>query len=53
MAKSKFEYVRLYETDDTLLPGTYMVLRIDGRSFHRFVMVCVLADASSFFLSSS
>jgi tRNA(His) guanylyltransferase len=38
MAKSRFEYVRTFEpaTDGgRLLPETYAVVRIDGRSFHR------------------
>ncbi|KAL8212140.1 UNVERIFIED_CONTAM: tRNA-histidine guanylyltransferase 1-like [Gekko kuhli] len=36
MAKSKFEYVRDFETDDTCLPNCWVVVRLDGRSFHRF-----------------
>lgn len=36
MANSKFEYVRLYEQDDKLLPRTHIVIRIDGRGFHQF-----------------
>ncbi|SAL98334.1 hypothetical protein [Absidia glauca] len=36
MANSKFEYVRHFEQNDTLLPNTYIVIRIDGRGFHRF-----------------
>ncbi|KAJ7190751.1 Thg1 C terminal domain-containing protein [Mycena pura] len=36
MAGSKFAYVRKFELPDTLLPGTFMVLRLDGHSFHRF-----------------
>ncbi|ODV92327.1 hypothetical protein CANCADRAFT_85001 [Tortispora caseinolytica NRRL Y-17796] len=35
MANSRFEYVKSYERDDSLLPGTYIVVRIDGRGFHR------------------
>jgi tRNA(His) guanylyltransferase len=35
MANSKFEYVRHFEQNDTLLPNTYIVIRIDGRGFHR------------------
>lgn len=35
MAKSKFEYVRDFETDDTCLPNCWVVVRLDGRSFHR------------------
>ncbi|KAJ8254699.1 hypothetical protein GJAV_G00196190 [Gymnothorax javanicus] len=36
MAKSKFEYVRNYETDDTCLRNCYIVVRLDGRNFHKF-----------------
>lgn len=36
MAKSKFEYVRCFETDDTCLRNCYIVVRLDGRNFHKF-----------------
>ncbi|SCU90859.1 LADA_0F06788g1_1 [Lachancea dasiensis] len=36
MAKSRFEYVRQFETHCTLLPETYIVVRIDGKKFHEF-----------------
>jgi tRNA(His) guanylyltransferase len=36
MANSKFEYVKQFERDNSLLPETYIVVRIDGRGFHRF-----------------
>ncbi|KAK7499403.1 hypothetical protein BaRGS_00009378 [Batillaria attramentaria] len=36
MAKSKFEYVKQFETEDRLLPNCWIVVRIDGKSFHRF-----------------
>ncbi|WWC92381.1 uncharacterized protein L201_007338 [Kwoniella dendrophila CBS 6074] len=36
MAKSRFEYVRNYELPDPLIPGTFIVVRIDGRGFHKF-----------------
>lgn len=36
MANSKYEYVRNFEHNSTLLPNTYIVVRIDGRSFHKF-----------------
>lgn len=35
MANSKYEYVRLYEHEDKLLPETYIVVRVDGRKFHQ------------------
>ncbi|XP_066930238.1 LOW QUALITY PROTEIN: probable tRNA(His) guanylyltransferase [Clytia hemisphaerica] len=36
MAKSKFEYVKKFEENDVCLPNCWIVVRIDGRSFHRF-----------------
>ncbi|WYZ44229.1 hypothetical protein EsH8_VII_000665 [Colletotrichum jinshuiense] len=33
MANSKFEYVKSFEQPDTLLPNTWIVVRIDGRGF--------------------
>jgi len=36
MAKSRFEYVKSFERDEQILPDTYIVVRIDGRNFHRF-----------------
>lgn len=36
MANSKFEYVRHFEMADNMLPSTWLVVRIDGRGFHRF-----------------
>ncbi|RAO67878.1 uncharacterized protein BHQ10_003890 [Talaromyces amestolkiae] len=35
MANSKFEYVRLFEQPDNLLRETWIVVRIDGRGFHK------------------
>jgi len=42
MAKSRFEYVRNFEAPDLLLPNTFIIVRVDGRAFHRF------SDAHSF-----
>ncbi|KAL5015888.1 hypothetical protein ScPMuIL_005477 [Solemya velum] len=36
MAKSKFEYVKQFEAEDRCLPNCWIVVRIDGKSFHRF-----------------
>ncbi|EAS32217.2 tRNA(His) guanylyltransferase [Coccidioides immitis RS] len=36
MANSKYEYVKSFERDDVLLPNTWVVVRIDGRGFHKF-----------------
>ena len=37
MAGSKYEYVKQFELDDKLLPNVWIVVRIDGRSFHKYV----------------
>lgn len=36
MAKSKYEYVKKFEQDTPLLPNTWLVVRLDGRGFHKF-----------------
>lgn len=36
MACSQFEYVKKFEESETLLPNTYIVLRIDGKGFTIF-----------------
>lgn len=33
MAKSQYEYVKSYEIEDRLLPGCWIVIRLDGRGF--------------------
>jgi len=44
MANSRYEYVRKFELDDTLLPGCWIVVRLDGKGFTR----CVDFAASAF-----
>lgn len=34
MSGSKYAYVKGYELPDTILPNTYIVVRIDGHAFH-------------------
>ena len=36
MAKSRFEYVRSFEQSDGILPNTFIVVRLDGKGFHKF-----------------
>jgi tRNA(His) guanylyltransferase len=36
MALSKYEYVKRFEMDDTLLPNAWIVVRLDGKGFHKF-----------------
>ena len=38
MANSKYEYVKDFEGADKLLPATYIVVRIDGRGFHKYTI---------------
>lgn len=35
MAKSRFEYVKSYELPDPLMPNAYIIVRVDGRGFHK------------------
>jgi tRNA(His) guanylyltransferase len=35
MSGSRFAYVRSFELPDPLLPGTFIVFRLDGHTFHR------------------
>lgn len=36
MAGTKFAYVRNFELPDSVIPSTYLVVRIDGKGFHKF-----------------
>ena len=36
MANTRFEYVKAFENPVTLLSNTYIVVRIDGRGFHKY-----------------
>ncbi|CAG0920035.1 unnamed protein product [Notodromas monacha] len=36
MAKSKFEYVRAFESQELCLPNCFVVVRVDGKNFHKF-----------------
>ena len=36
MSHSKFEYVKKFEYEKSLLPNTYIVVRVDGRGFTKF-----------------
>ncbi len=53
MANSKYEYVKGFEQNDTLLPQTWIVIRVDGRAFTRFCscflfrsLLCILSWSS-------
>lgn len=37
MAGSSYGYVRNFELPDPILPNAYMVVRIDGKGFHKSV----------------
>ncbi|KAH8928608.1 tRNAHis guanylyltransferase [Atractiella rhizophila] len=36
MSQSRFAYVKTFELPDSLLPSTYLVLRLDGKGFSKF-----------------
>lgn len=36
MAKSRFEYVKQFERENFLLPQTHIIIRVDGKGFHKF-----------------
>ncbi|KAL6976545.1 tRNA-His guanylyltransferase, variant 2 [Sarracenia purpurea var. burkii] len=36
MANSKYEYVKSFEIEDEVMPPNLIVVRIEGRNFHRF-----------------
>lgn len=36
MANSRFEYVKAFEQEHYLLPQTHIVIRVDGKGFHKF-----------------
>lgn len=36
MAKSKYEYVKEFETHEKCLPNCFIVVRVDGKGFHKF-----------------
>lgn len=36
MANSRFEYVKQFERENFLLPQTFIVIRVDGKGFHKF-----------------
>lgn len=36
MANSRFEYVKSFERENILLPQTHIVIRVDGKGFHKF-----------------
>jgi tRNA(His) guanylyltransferase len=38
MAKSKYEYVKQFEADDGLLPQCWIVIRLDGKGFTKYVI---------------
>ncbi|XP_069755143.1 probable tRNA(His) guanylyltransferase isoform X3 [Narcine bancroftii] len=50
MAKSKFEYVRNFEADDTCLQNCWVVVRLDGRNFHNKFISHVVSQFSSSFV---
>jgi tRNA(His) guanylyltransferase len=37
MAKSQYEYVKYFEQDDSLLKHCWIVVRLDGKGFTKYV----------------
>ena len=44
MAKSRYEYVKEFETYASILPRTWMVARVDGRSFNKVYFIQFTKD---------
>jgi hypothetical protein len=42
MAVSRFAYVRDFELPDPLLPGTFIILRIDGHAFQKYSLIIII-----------
>lgn len=36
MANSRYEYVKTFERENILLPQSHIIIRVDGRGFHKF-----------------
>jgi hypothetical protein len=53
MAGSRFEYVREYERDAALLPGTWLVVRVDGRGWGKMSAAQARARAAARVLANS
>jgi hypothetical protein len=47
MANSKYEYVKDFEREDVLMRNTWIVVRIDGRGFHKYDSQCPLLFSAS------
>ena len=39
MANTRYAYVRDFELPDPLLPDTFILFRLDGHSFHRYIYI--------------
>lgn len=53
MANSKYEYVKAFERCPTLLPNTFIVVRVDGRGFHKSVSYLASVESMRFQLRVS
>lgn len=36
MANSKYDYVKQFEQNDSCLPNSWIIIRVDGKGFHKF-----------------
>ena len=41
MANSKYEYVKLFEVDDEVMPPNLIVVRVEGLDFPRFSLLLI------------
>jgi len=44
----RYEYVKGFEQPDILLPNTWIVVRIDGRGFHKYVTFALEAKQANY-----
>ena len=47
MANSRFEYVKHFELDDALLPGCWIVVRLDGKGFTKYASALAMPEHAS------
>uniref|UniRef100_A0A1B0AFI2 Probable tRNA(His) guanylyltransferase n=1 Tax=Glossina pallidipes TaxID=7398 RepID=A0A1B0AFI2_GLOPL len=47
MACSRYEYVKNYEVQDVLLPNVWIIIRIDGKGFHKFSLNLMTSAAQT------
>ena len=51
LIRCRYEYVKTFEQPDTLLPNTWIVVRVDGRGFHKYFFLSIPSLCSPVILS--